>query len=219
MCGRYALAAAPDELVDAFDLREVTFAYEPRYNIAPGTEAPVVAEDRKGRRIGLLTWGLAPGWMDAPGSGFINARAETLDQKASFREAFARRRCLVPANGFYEWAREGGTKVPHWVHSKDHGLVSFAGLWETWRRPGVEPRHTFAIVTTDSNEDVRAIHDRMPVIVPPADRDAWLDRTTDPEELRRMLRPAPAGSLTSHRVSTRVNRPVEDDPSLLDPAE
>lgn len=219
MCGRYTLAADPDELVEAFRVPELSFPYVRRYNVAPGQEAPVVAEDRRGRRMGLLTWGLVPSWRDEPGSGLINARAESVAAKASFREAFARRRCLVPTDGFYEWARSGGGKIPHWLHPARGGLLSFAGVWERWERVGHEPRHTFAILTTDANDDVKAIHERMPVVIAAEDRDLWLDRASDRQALLGLLRPPPGGTLVARRVSTRVNRPEEDDPELLEPVQ
>ncbi len=218
MCGRYTLAANVDELVEAFDVPPPAFELTPRYNIAPSQDVPVVAEDRHGRRVGLLTWGLVPGWVDEPGSGIINARSESVADKPSFRDAFERRRCLVPADGFYEWRKERGQKVPFWIHPLAGGLISFAGIWERWSRPGAEPRHTFAILTTDASEDVARIHDRMPVVVAPADRDRWLDRRAEPRELREILRAPPAGSLVSHAVAIRVNRPAEDDAGLIEPA-
>jgi putative SOS response-associated peptidase YedK len=219
MCGRYTLAADTDELVEVFDVPPPAFDLVPRYNIAPGQDVPVVAADRHGRRLGLLTWGLVPRWRDERGAGIINARAESVCEKPSFREAFERRRCLVPADGFYEWKKEGGRKVPYWIHPRGGGVMSFAGIWERWSRPGEGPRHTFTILTTHASDDVASIHDRMPVVVAPADRDRWLDRSADPAELHALLRPPPAGSLESHPVSTRVNRPGEDDPGLIEPVE
>jgi putative SOS response-associated peptidase YedK len=219
MCGRYSLAATEEELLETFDVPILTFEHRPRYNIAPGQEAPVVAEDRAGRRIGLLEWGFLPAWKDEPTGGFVNARAESVASKASFREAFRRRRCLVPADGFYEWRSEGGRKVPYWIHPPDDGLLAFAGLWTSWRRPDAEARHTFAILTTDANREVSDIHDRMPVVVSPEDRDAWLDRDTPPERLDAVLHPAPDGVLALRRVSTRVNRPDDDDPGLIEPVD
>ena len=217
MCGRYTLAADADELVEAFDVPELTFELMPRYNIAPTQAAPVVAEDRRGRRAGLLTWGLVPGWRDEPGAGLINARAESVASRPSFREAFERRRCLVPADGFYEWSHDGERKAPHWIHAPDGSLLSFAGIWERWSRSGAEPLHTFAIVTTDANPDVAHLHDRMPVLISPPDRDDWLDRSTDVARLLEMLGSAPPGSLVHHEVSPRVNRPAEDDAGLIEP--
>lgn len=217
MCGRYTLGVGAEELVEAFDVPELTFDHRPRYNIAPGQDAPVLARDRRGRRVGPLTWGLVPGWSDEPGAGSINARAESVATKPSFREAFARRRCLVPATGFYEWRRVDGRKVPHWFHPPDGGIVTFAGIWERWARPGVEPRHTFAILTTDANQDVEEVHDRMPVVVADPDRKVWLDRESDPHSLRELLAPAPPGTLDHHAVDPRVGRPENDDESLVEP--
>lgn len=217
MCGRYTLACDADELVEAFDLPGLTFEYFARYNVAPGQAAPVVAEGRDGRRIGLLTWGLVPRWMKEPRPGFVNARAETVFEKAAFREGFEQRRCLVPADGFYEWKRERGRKAPFWFRPTAGRLVSFAGVWESWEQPGHDARHTFTIVTTDANEDVRGTHDRMPVVVDRADRALWLDRSSELERVKDLLRPAPGGTFQGHPVSTRVNRAAEDDPALIEP--
>lgn len=218
MCGRYTLAAPEGALIEAFDVPALTFDYHPRYNIAPGQPCPVVAEDREGRRMGLLEWGFVPSWKDEPKGPFINARAESVATKASFREAFRRRRCLLPADGFYEWKAEGSAKAPFWLHPALGGLLSFAGIWETWARPGHESRHGFAILTTDANEEVAEIHDRMPLVIAPQDRDTWLARTSSRDSLHRLMRPAPAGTFSLRRVSSRVNRPSEDDPGLVDPA-
>ena len=209
MCGRYSLAPPPEELVEAFDVPDLTFDYRPRYNVAPGQDCPVVAEDRKGRRMGLMRWGLEPAWMDRTGSGFVNARAETVATKPSFRDSFERRRCLVPADGFYEWAKDGGAKTPHWFHPAGGGLVSFAGIWDG---------RTFAILTTAANGDVRDVHDRMPVVVAPDARGAWLDRASDPGSLTRLLRRPPDGTFDHHPVSPRVNRTENEGPELVEPA-
>jgi len=217
MCGRYALTADAAELLEVFDVPLPDFEVRPRFNIAPGQPAPVVAEDRRGRRIGLLTWGLVPAWQDEPRPGLINARSETVREKASFREAFERRRCLVPADGFYEWKREGEGKGPYWIHPTSGGLVSFAAVWERWSRPGSEARHTFAILTTSANMEVARVHDRMPVLIGKSDRDRWLDGATDAESALALLRGSSAPGLILHRVSTRVNRPQEDDASLVEP--
>lgn len=219
MCGRYTLATPEQELIEAFDVGALTFDWFARYNIAPGQKAPVVAQDRRGRRMGLLTWGLVPAWTDEPRSGIVNARAESVAAKPSFREAFARRRCLVPADGFYEWRREGGAKIPWWFHPAQGGLVAFAGLWEKWSRPGAEPRHTFTIITTEASDEVAHVHDRMPVVVAGPDRDVWLDRASPPGRLAEIMRPAGRGTFAGHPVSTRVNRTAEDDPSLIEPVD
>jgi len=217
VCGRYSLACDPDELVEAFDLPGLTWDYLARYNIAPGQRAPVVAEDRKGRRAGLMTWGFVPARKAEAGEGFINARAESVAEKVSFREAYARRRCLVPADGFYEWRREGGAKQPYWFHPAGGGLISFAGIWERWRGPEGDEDHTFAILTTDANADVSPVHDRMPVVIGVGDRGLWLDRDAPLADVGRLLHPPAPGTFASHPVSTRVNRPADDDAALIEP--
>ena len=221
MCGRYTLAAPAEELVETFGVGALTYDWFAGYNISPGQDAPVVAEDGRGRRIGLLRWGLAPAWMDEPGAGFINARAESVATKPSFREAYRRRRCLVPADGFYEWQTPspatGGAKQPFWFHPSGGGVVSFAGLWESWERPDADVRHTFTILTTEANADVRAVHDRMPVVIAPNARDMWLARTSSPEQLAGLLSPAPDGTFDTHPVSARVNRTTENDRGLIVP--
>ena len=216
MCGRYTLGTDEEALIEAFDVSSLTFDFVPRYNIAPGQQAPVVAEDGHGRRIGQLTWGLVPSWADAPKSGLINARSESVANKPSFREAFRLRRCLVPADGFYEWKRTAAGKVPYWFHPPDGGVLSFAGIWESWSRPGADPRHTYAILTTPANEDTATVHDRMPVVVEAHDRDSWLARATDERALLALLRPAHAGTFAAHPVSARVNRVSEDDSGLIE---
>jgi putative SOS response-associated peptidase YedK len=168
----------------------------------------VVATDRRGRRLGLLTWGLVLE-RDAK-RPLINVRVESIGKRPPFREALERRRCLVPADGFYEWREEGGKKIPRWFHPSAGGLISFAGIWD--RQSG------FAILTTAANADVSTIHRRMPVIVGPDERDVWLDRGVDGASALDALRPLPGGSLDAHVVSTRVNRATEDDAELIEPA-
>lgn len=222
MCGRYTLTAPADEIVETFDVGPLTFEYFARYNIGPGQHAPIVAQDRRGRRAGLLTWGLIPAWRDEPGGGLFNARAESVAEKPSFREAFRRRRCLVPADGFYEWSRDqatesDGKKQPFWIHPLEGGVIAFAGLWERWSRPGSEDRNTFTILTTDASEDIRPLHHRMPVVIGADDFDAWLDGDTSPASLERLLRPAPPATFASHPVSRRVNRVGEEGEDLVAP--
>ena len=180
MCGRYSLTTPGDHLVEVFDVPPVTFDYRERYNIAPSQDVPVVATDRRGTRMGLLRWGLVPAWADPPatGSRMINARAESLLDKPSFKGAAVARRCLVPADGFYEWAKEGGRNVPHWIHSPDREPMGLAGIWERWHSGGPAPVYSMAIITVDANQGIQHLHHRMPAIVPAADRKAWLDTGT-----------------------------------------
>jgi putative SOS response-associated peptidase YedK len=215
MCGRYTLAGPEEELVEVFDVPGLTFEYRPRYNIAPGQDAPVIARDRRGRRAGLLRWGFVPSWSEEAGRGFVNARGETVGEAPSFRDAFAHRRCLVPADGFYEWCPVGEQKVPHWFRSRGGELLAMAGIWERWSRAGHEPLFSFGILTTEASDDVRAVHTRMPVLLQAEDRARWLDGDTPLGELRAMLKAAPAGTLRHHRVSSRVNAPSEDDAGLV----
>jgi putative SOS response-associated peptidase YedK len=219
MCGRYTLASDADEVVEAFDVPPLAFDYHARYNIAPGQDAPVVAADRGGRRMGLMFWGLVPSWSDDPARGFINARGESVHRTPSFRDAFRRRRCLVPADGFYEWRKEGRGRIPFHFRPAAGGVIAFAGIWERWARPGSPTRYGFAILTTAASDDVAAVHDRMPVVVGPADHAMWLDGHAPLERLRGLVVPAPPGSFVARRVSTRVNSPALDDPSLLDEVE
>lgn len=218
MCGRYTLATPEEALVEVFDVPPFGFELPASWNVAPGQSALVVAEDARGRRAGRLTWGLVPAWAREPARPFINARAETVGTKPAFRDAFARRRCLVPADGFYEWKREAGAKIPHWFHpTAPSSLLAFAGVWESWQAPGAgEPRHAFSILTTEASDDVRPVHDRMPVIVPPDAFGLWLDRATPAAALRELLTPAPVGTLSVHPVSTRVNRTAENDAGLVE---
>ncbi len=218
MCGRYSLTTPEDHLVEVFDVPPLAFDYQARYNIAPSQDVPVVASDRRGTRLGLLRWGLIPVWADNPsiGSRMINARAETLRNKPAFKRAVISRRCLVPADGFYEWAVEGGGKVPYWIHSQDREPMGFAGVWERWNLPGAEPVFSMAIITVDANDRIRHLHDRMPAIVPAADRKAWLDAETPHQDALRLLKPY-EGVLEAYPVSTLVNSPANDEPGCIEP--
>ncbi len=222
MCGRYTLTVPLSNLVDAFDVPPPDFEFRPRFNIAPTQEVPVVARDRGGRRIGLLRWGLVPGWARDPavGSRMINARGETVSEKPAFRSAFRRRRCLVPADGFYEWKKEGkggskAPKVPHWIHLAPGRVFGMAGLWEGWTGEGEETLHTYTIITTEAAESIAHVHPRMPVILPAESWEGWLDPDADPQALQRLLRPYPSRELRARPVSTRVNSPRNDDPECL----
>jgi putative SOS response-associated peptidase YedK len=218
MCGRYSLTTPEDHLVEVFGVPPVTFDYRARYNIAPSQDVPVVASDRRGTRLGLLRWGLVPAWADpaAADSRMINARAEGLLDKPSFKEAAVARRCLVPADGFYEWATEGGRKVPYWIHSPDREPMGFGAIWERWHPGGSEQIYSMAIITVDANEEIRHLHDRMPAIVPATDRWAWLDTETPIADALSLLKPYES-TLEAYPVSTLVNSPANDVPECIEP--
>ena len=208
MCGRYALYADQALLETVFEVAEVPY-FEASYNIAPTD--PVVAVTAEGdRRVaGLYRWGLVPFWAREIGRfNTINARAETLAEKPAFRTPFKKRRCLVPANGYYEWQQRPGGKQPYFIHAAHDGLLAFAGLWDTWRSADGTSLHSVTIIVTAANADTGAIHDRMPVILARKDWDAWLDRDNgDIQALSALLKPAPAHALTAYPVSIAVNSP------------
>ncbi len=217
MCGRYTLGLPNDRLVEEFEVGPLSFDYAPRFNISPGQAVPVIAEDHSGRRMGLLTWGLVPRGSGASVRGFVNARAETLLEKPSFRDSARRRRCLVVADGFYEWKRDGETKTPFWFYPPDRGAITFAGIWDRWSHEG-EVRHTFAIVTREASVDVAPVHHRMPVIVPAHVRPRWSAVDAKEADVRSVLDAAPGeGGLRRHEVSRRVNSSREDGIQLTDP--
>lgn len=220
MCGRYTLSVPAETIAEHFGLEAVP-DLAPRFNIAPTQAAPVVrwSPAAEAPALAFLRWGLVPAWAkDAAGAGrLINARAETAADKPSFRAALRRRRCLVPADGFYEWRAEGGAKQPYHIARPDHAPFAFAGLWERWSR-GAEPLETFTILTTDANAALRPLHDRMPVILDPADYDLWLDPlATDPSLVEPLLRSLPDDALTFVAVGRAVNTVGHDDPSLIVP--
>lgn len=227
MCGRYVQAASPEELRARFRAAWAD-ALEARYNIAPTQWAPVVRVHRHTgeRRIDLLAWGLIPRWAKDRkiAHRLINARAETLARKPAFRDALARRRCLVPCSGFYEWKRVAGGKQPYYITRVDGAPFGLAGLWERWWAPDGEGMDgeridSFAIITVDANELVRELHDRMPLILAPEAYDLWLDPgVTDADALAPLLRtPGPEG-YTTYPVSRLVNRPENDVPACIEPA-
>lgn len=225
MCGRFVAITDPDGLARflVVDDRE-TDVLPPSYNVAP-TDEVYAAVVRDGRRIlATLRWGLVPFWADDPRSGSrrINARSESAANTPAFRDAFARHRCLVPADGFYEWRTgPGGTKVPHFITAADGGLLAFAGLWDSWRGDGRDaPLRTCTILTTAANRRVAELHDRMPVVLPPAAWEEWLDHDhPDPRALRHLLVPAPDDALAFRPVSQEANSPRNNHPGLLDPVE
>ena len=215
MCGRYAIHITPG-FQARFGVDDVPPEVESRYNVAPSQTLPVVVANSP-RRVALMRWGFTPSWSK-DGKAYINARAETVHSSPAFRAAFAARRCLAPATGFYEWAKSAIGKTPYFIHPTDTDLVSFAGIYETWRdAQGIEMQ-TYAIITTVPDELIEPIHNRMPVLLRQADEGLWLDKSADAATLRTLLAPYPAEAMAAYPVSLRVNAPRNDDPSLLLPA-
>ncbi|TYL38285.1 DUF159 family protein [Natronococcus pandeyae] len=232
MCGRYTLFVEQDDLEERFDAR-FRDSFSPRYNAAPGQQLPVITNDEP-ETVRRLKWGLVPSWADDDSGGLINARAESVDEKPSFRAAYERRRCLVPADGFYEWVETGdeGGKQPYRVAFEDDRPFAMAGLWERWEPEttqtgldafggGVEadgddgPLETFTVITTEPNDLVAELHHRMAVILEPGREREWLTGD-DPQGC---LEPYPADELRAYPVSTAVNDPATDEPSLVEPLE
>jgi len=215
MCGRYVAATPPDQIASYFGAESPEALLEPSYNVAPTNDVYAVLSDGSTRHVDAFHWGLVPMWAKDPkiGSKMINARAETLAGKSAYKSAFKRRRCLIPADGFYEWKKDPGAppkakKQPYFIHRPDGEPFAFAGLWEVWKGPNKdqEPLRSCTIITTAPNEAMAAIHDRMPVILPPSAWDTWLDREQDDLELLgRLLVPSRPEIIVMHPVSTEVN--------------
>jgi putative SOS response-associated peptidase YedK len=225
MCGRFTLFEADTILSKEFGA-PILFDLKPRYNIAPSQ--PILAarvSPKNGREFALLRWGLIPSWAkDASiGNRMINARAETVAEKPSFRNAFRHRRCLVPMNGFFEWSKRGVLKQPHFIALSDKRVMAVAGLWERWEGRSPEegqegsPIESCTLLTTEANELIAPMHDRMPVIVAPENYELWLNPSgQDLAALRPLLAPYPPGEMFARPVSLRVNNPSFDDERLLD---
>lgn len=227
MCGRYSIGTTPDVLAAVFKLATAPppSLFEPRYNIAPTQLAPVIRMDEDGCiSMDLLKWGLIPSWADDPaiGNRMINARAETAAEKPAFRKAFAKRRCLIPADAFYEWKKVGTKKHPYAIRMRDGQPFAIAGLWETWRPKSADRNdaeiESFTILTIEPNELVKDLHNRMPAILDPADYARWLDPLcNDVPTLMRVLRPPPSEQMVAYPVNPRMNRPEHEGPDCLTP--
>jgi len=218
MCGRYTLIASPEVIRNLFRYAELP-NFPPRYNIAPTQPIPVIRLMNGQRQFVLMRWGLLPSWVKDPKqfSLIINARGENVIDKPSFRAAMKRRRCLIPADGFYEWKAGGPRKQPYYIHARSGVPLAFAGLWETWTGPNGEELDTVAIVTTAANPTLAPLHDRMPVIVPPEDFDRWLDSDhVDAAAAAALIVPAPETLLETWPVSTDVNRVANDNARLIE---
>ncbi|KAA0236441.1 MAG: putative SOS response-associated peptidase YedK [Acidimicrobiales bacterium] len=231
MCGRFVSSSPPDEIAKYFDVAEVAETYlEPSYNVAPSQEVYAVFERDAVRQLQPFRWGLIPFWAKERSVGYkmINARAETLADKNAYKRAFRSRRCIIPANGFYEWKRIPGrrAKQPFYIHRPDDEPYAFAGLWEVWRGAGegeggevddVGPVSSCTIVTCAANDALEAVHDRMPVILPRRAWDEWLsEEVDDVSRLGKLLVPAPSDLTVLYPVSTAVNNPRSAGARLID---
>jgi putative SOS response-associated peptidase YedK len=221
MCGRYLIISAPEAFRRLFDYDDLP-NFPPRYNVAPTQPIPIVRVMEGKRRFALVRWGLIPPWVKDPRnfSLLINARSESVNEKPAFRNAMRRRRCLIPADGFYDWKAEGGRNRPHCVRPKDGGPIAFAGVWETWMGPNGEELETAAIITMPATGEFARLHERMPVIVPPDAFNRWLDcSNVDATTASVLFAPAPEGLLDAYEVSSAVNRADNDGPQLIAPAQ
>jgi len=219
MCGRYLITTVPAAMRQRFRYLEQP-NFPARFNVAPTQPIPIVRVVEGRREFALVRWGLIPSWVKDPrGFGLlINARGESVNDKPAFRNAMKRRRCLFPADGFYEWKEESGRKRPYVVRPKGGAPVAFAGIWETWSGPNGEEMETAAIITTHANRALVSIHDRMPVVVPPEAFDFWLDcRNVDALTAAALLIPAPDMLFEAYEISTAVNRVANDGPKLIEP--
>lgn len=219
MCGRYTQTTASERVLFRFGLETSTPQLSARYNIAPGQVAPVIVNDT-GKAMRLMQWGLVPSWAKEPsiGNKMINARAETITEKPSFKRLLGKRRCLVVADGFYEWAREGKGKIPMRFVLKTREPFGIAGLWDVWRKPDGDELQSFTIITTEANDLLRPIHERMPVILHKDDENRWLDlHVRDFGELRPLLGPYPAKEMEAYVVSKIVNSPTHDILQCIQP--
>jgi putative SOS response-associated peptidase YedK len=219
MCGRYTLHNTPDEITERFAVSKLRFDVSPRYNIAPSQTVPAITQESD-RCLDGYQWGLIPFWSKDPeiGARLINARAETLADKPAFKYAFARRRCLIPANGFYEWKQAGGARQPVHIRLRQGKLFAFAGLWEQWRPEAGPPVRSCTIITVEPNSLLAPIHSRMPAILHPDTETLWLDISVNqPQTLLKLLQPYPSNEMECFAVSRRVNSSAFDDPSCLHP--
>lgn len=216
MCGRYALISDPAELAAQFDIAPPS-RYAPRYNIAPSQPVLLVRNEDQRRASALLQWGLLPSWSKqaAASRRSINARAETVAEKPSFRAAFRRRRCLVPADGYYEWAARDGTKQPYFIYRADRAPFAIAGLWEYWERDG-NVIESCALLTCAANGFLSRVHQRMPVLIEPKNYALWLSAETRPAELSDLLMPANDDIFALHAVTKRVNSPANDSRECIE---
>lgn len=220
MCGRFTLFSPPQEIINRFCVEQLEMEFEPRFNIAPSQQVLAVVSDGRHNRMGYLKWGLVPYWVKDPsiGNKMINARAETLAVKPSFREAFRKRRCLIIADGFFEWKKEKDRKVPQYIFLRDKQPFAFAGVWDRWISAEGKEITSCTIITTEANSFMAPIHHRMPVILNPETEKVWLNRNiNDADILDNILQPYPSAEMEAYTVSSLVNSPKNDTPELIQP--
>jgi putative SOS response-associated peptidase YedK len=220
MCGRFTLTANPQVIRDMFDLASMPSVMTARYNIAPTQPVAVITNDEPSQ-LTFHRWGLVPSWAKdvSIGNKLINARSETAREKPSFRAAFKRRRCLIPADGFYEWTKGESGKIPHFIHLDGRPVFAFAGLWEVWHSPEGDELRTCTILTTAANDFMKPLHHRMPVIVPPADYAAWLEPDEQPAGVfQALMKQYDSAQMAEYEVSRAVNSSGKDAPELIEPA-
>lgn len=221
VCGRFAFVTDGNQVLQQFELTALPPGISPRYNAAPGQQILAVRQSDTGERdAAFFRWGLIPSWAKDHSIGYkmINARSETVSERPSFRNAFRQRRCIVPATGFFEWRQRGGRKLPVYFYRNDGRLLGLAGLWETWRSPDGNVIQSVTIITTEPNELVSPVHNRMPVILRDDRVDLWLDHSAfDPTALQACLQPFPSEAMASHPVSPRMNSARYDAPDCIDP--
>lgn len=218
MCGRYTITITLEELLLRYYIDpDFNINYTPRYNVAPGQLIPAIVNDGQRNRIGHLSWGLIPSWAKTQQNPTINARAETLLEKPTFKVPFLKKRCLLPADSFYEWKKTGSGKQPMRIMLKSEALFSFAGIYDTWVSPDGQKRSGCAIVTTAPNPLVAGIHNRMPLLLKPEDEMTWLDRgLQDPNVLSSLLQPFPAEAMKAYPVSPAVGNVQNDSPACIE---
>ena len=224
MCGRYALFSKKERIAKDFGIiKEPQVDFEPHYNISPGMHVPVVLQSKEGEKmITNLKWGLIPPWSEDQNIGYkmINARSETITEKRSFSKPFQRQRCIIPANGFYEWRKMGSDKIPFYIRTNDADLFGFAGIFEKWKSPEGTIIPSFSIITTNANTLLKPLHERMPVILSPQEYDLWLDnRTYDQKMLESMLNQYPMTQMSVYPVGKEVNKADQNNPQLIHPIE
>ncbi len=219
MCGRYSISIPAEQLAERFDAVVPPETTTPHYNASPTQQLPVLLNEGE-REIHLVRWGLIPHWAKDPTTGYkmINARVETLEEKPAYRDPLKKRRCLVLADGFYEWKKTPDGKIPMRIMLKSGEPFAFAGLWENWKDPEGDWIRTFTIITGKPNDVVAPIHDRMPVILLPKNEKVWLDNEAGLDAWQEVLKPYPADLMKAYPVSTRINAVTNDDPSLVAPA-